>query len=222
MGTGNHKARVLVVDDHPIVREGIAGLIDRQPDLACCGKAGTIAQAQTALETKAIDLLLLDLRIGQGDGLETIKSFKGRFPSLPILVISQFDENTYAERALRAGARGYVMKEQATEELLGAIRQVLSGQLYFSPSFGRRAVERILNARPATRDSDLGALSDRELHVFKCVGAGKTNKQIAAELHLSVKTIETYREHLKWKLRLAGAAELAQRASDWLRDQPGG
>jgi DNA-binding NarL/FixJ family response regulator len=172
MLTSAGKIRVLVVDDHPIVREGLTGLINRQSDLMCCGEAGTILEAQTALETKAVDLLLLDLQMGVTDGLENIKSLRARFPDLPILVISQFDEATYAERALRAGARGYVMKEQAAEELLGAIRQVITGQLYYSPAFARLAVQRMLDAHAAHRDSDLSALSDRGLHVFKSIGAG--------------------------------------------------
>ncbi len=206
------KIRVLVVDDHPIVREGLTSLINRQPDLTCCGEAGTIPEAQKALETKAVDLLLLDLRMGATDGLENIKALTARFPKVPILVISQFDEATYAERTLRAGARGYVMKEQATTELLGAIRQVIAGQLYFSPAVARLAVQRLINASSAQPSSDLSALSDRELHVFMALGAGKTSRQIATELNLSLKTIETYREHIKYKLHLSNGAELLERA----------
>jgi DNA-binding NarL/FixJ family response regulator len=220
MNTGNKKPNILVVDDHPIVREGLAGLINRQNDLRCGGEAGTVAEAQVALETQPFDLLLLDLRIGSSDGLETIKAFAARFPQVPILVISQFDENTYAERVLRAGARGYVMKEQATEELLGALRQVLAGQIYFSPTFARRFIERALDSRPTTAKSgqakederELEVLSDRELHVFKAIGANKSTMQIASELNLSVKTIETYREHIKYKLGLANSTELVERA----------
>jgi DNA-binding NarL/FixJ family response regulator len=161
------KTRVLVVHDHPVVREGLIGLINRQSDLICCGEAGTILEAQTALETKAVDLLLLDLQMGVTDGLENIKSFRARFPDLSILVISQSDETIYAERALRAGARGYVMKEQATEELLRAIRRVITGQLCYSQAVARLAVQRMRDAHAALRDSDLSALSDRELHVFE-------------------------------------------------------
>jgi DNA-binding NarL/FixJ family response regulator len=213
------KSSVLVVDDHPIVREGLAGLINSQADLVCTGSAGSIAEAQAALEHKPFDVLLLDLRVGASDGLETIKSFTALFPSVPILVISQFEENTYAERALRAGARGYIMKEQATDELLAAIRHVLSGKLYFSPRFARRAIEQMLDVRSATRDNEFGVLSDRELHVFKELGAGKSNRQIATDLHLSIKTIETYREHIKYKLGLAGGAELIERAKKAAQDQ---
>jgi len=149
--------------------------------------------------------------------LESIKALKAQFPKLRILVISQFDESVYAERALRAGAFGYVMKEQATEEVLRAIRTVLSGQVYVSPRVSQMALARILEQKPRAEALDLSTLSDRELHVFKAIGTGKTNKQIAAELSLSVKTIETYREHIKYKLRLSGSAELisaAKRAAD--------
>ena len=214
------KARILVVDDHPIVREGLVALISRQPDLNCAAEANSIAEAQAALTSKSIDLMLLDLRMGDSDGLENIKSFKARFPAVPILIVSQFDEGTYAERALRAGARGYVMKEQATEELLGAIRQVLAGQIYFSPGIARLAVERMLDTRPAPHDASLNALSDRELHVFKAIGAGKSTRQIAEELNLSIKTIETYREHIKFKLGLANGAELVERAKSVLASPP--
>ena len=206
------KARILLVDDHPIVREGLSGLINRQRDLICCGDVGSIAEAGRFLETQLPDLVVLDLRMGQGDGLESIKSLKSRFPDLRILVVSQLDEDTYAERVLRAGALGYVMKEQATEEVLSAIRKVLAGQLYVSAHIAGMALRRMLDGKPVTRDSDLSALTDRELHIFKAVGTGKTNKQIAGELNLSVKTIETYREHIKHKLRLSGGTELVERA----------
>lgn len=203
------KARILVADDHPIICEGLADLISRQSDVECCATAASTAELQQMIPVQKPDLLLLDLRMGSGDGLESIKDLKARFPQLPILVISQFDEGVYAERALRAGALGYVMKEQATEEVLRAIRTVLKGQIYVSPRVGVMAVARLLETKPATHEAELDALSDRELHVFKAIGAGKTNKQIAAEAKLSVKTIETYREHIKYKLRLNSSAELA-------------
>ena len=202
------KTRVLVADDHPIVCQGLADLINRQTDVVCCGLAASIVELQQAIPTHQPDLLLLDLRLGAVDGLESIKALKAQFPELRILVISQFDEGVYAERALRAGALGYVMKEQATEEVLRAIRTVIKGQIYVSPRISLMAVTRILETRPALPVPSLGALSDRELHVFKAIGAGKANRQIAADLKLSVKTIETYREHIKYKLRLSTSAEL--------------
>src|SRR5437867_4759246 len=176
------KTRILVVDDHPIVCQGLAEVINRQSGWECCGTATSIAEVQNLVPRLNPDLLLLDLRLGSGDGLEAIKCLKGQFPDLRILVISQFDENVYAERALRAGALGYVMKEQATEEVLRAIRTVLGGQLYVSPRVSMMAVKRILETKPVVNGPDFSSLSDRELHVFKAIGAGMSNKQIAADL----------------------------------------
>src|SRR2546425_671682 len=206
------RIRILVADDHPIVCQGLAGLINRQTVLVCCGSAASIVELQEALPSLHPDLLLLDLRLGPGDGLESIRALKAQFPNLRILVISQFDESVYAERALRAGALGYVMKEQATEEVLRAVHMVLSGQIYVSPRISLMAVTRIVEKKPVLHAPGLRALSDRELHVFKAIGAGKANKQIAAELKLSVKTVETYREHIKYKLRLSGSVELVSLA----------
>ena len=206
------RARILVVDDHPIFCQGMGDLLNRQSDVVCCGAAGSIPDAEKAIATQKPDLVLLDLRLGQADGLEAIKGLKAQFPNLRILVISQFDESVYAERALRAGASGYVMKEQATEDVLRAIRAALAGQIYVSPKISMMAVQRILEEKPSAHGAGLNTLSDRELHVFKAVGAGKSSKQIAAELNLSIKTIETYREHIKYKLGLSSGAELVSHA----------
>ena len=207
------KTRILVVDDHPIVCQALADLINRQSDLHCCGTAGTLAEVQQGIARHKPGLVLLDLRLGAADGLESIKTLKSQFPDLRLLVISQFDENAYAELALRAGALGYVMKEQATEEVLRAIRTLLTGDIYVSPKMRLQAVRRMLDTkRQGVQGVELSALTDRELCVFKAIGAGKTNKQIAADLNLSVKTIETYREHIKYKLKLSSGAELVSRA----------
>ena len=205
------KSRILVVDDHPLVAEGLADLINRQQDVICCGTANDVLEAEKEVAHQKPDLVLLDLRLGNGDGLELIKVLKSRFSELRILVLSQMEETLYAERVLRAGAHGYVMKEQATEEVLRAVRTVLGGQIYVSPRISLMAVTRIVE-KPVFHAPGLRALSDRELHVFKAIGLGKANKQIAAELKLSVKTVETYREHIKYKLRLSGSAELVSLA----------
>lgn len=211
-GRAAARARVLIVDDHPIVCDGLTELLNRQADLVACGTAHTVAEAQNALAQERPDLVLLDLRLGQADGLETIKSLRKQFAGLRILVMSQLEETVYAERALRAGALGYLMKEQATEELLRAIRMVLHDQMYVSPSVSMMALKRILVEKPTAGAGDASALTDRELQVFTRVGRGKSNKEIAAELNLSVKTIETYREHIKYKLGLSSGAELVARA----------
>jgi DNA-binding NarL/FixJ family response regulator len=199
------------VDDYPIVRQGLADLINRQSDLECCGQAGSIVEAQEALAARQPHLMLLDLRIGTVDGLESIKTFKAQLPDLRILVVSQFDEMVYAERALRAGALGYVMKDQPLEELLRAIRTVLAGQLYVSSRVGVIAVQRIIEEKPTARAA-LGLLTDRELHVFRRIGVGRSNKEIAGEMGLSVKTIETHHQHIKYKLGLSSGVELLQQA----------
>jgi DNA-binding NarL/FixJ family response regulator len=206
------KARIMILDDCPIVREGLTGLINRQNDLECCAAMGSHAEAQRFLDTQTPDLMLLDIQLGAKDGLEKLKFFRARFPKLRILVLSQLDEETYAERVLRAGAFGYVMKVQATEEVLNAIRKVLAGQYYVSSNIAALALRRMLNDKPVSQGPNITALTDRELHVFKAIGGGKGNKQIAHELNLSVKTIETYREHLKHKLGMSSSADLVQLA----------
>jgi DNA-binding NarL/FixJ family response regulator len=216
-GRANGKSRILVVDDHPLVREGLADLVNDQSDLCVCGEAASIAEAQAAIRTQTPDLVLLDLRLGPGDGLEAIKGLRAQFPDLRILVVSQFDESVYAERALRAGALGYIMKERATAEVLRAIRIALAGGTYASPEIGMMALTRLLEDDPVVDQLDLGSLTQRELQVFESLGAGKSSLQIAAELALSVKTVETHRDHLKFKLGLATGAELARLATQVAR-----
>ncbi len=211
------QTRVMVVDDHPLVREGLQAMISRQPDLICCGEADSAAGTQEAIESCKPDLLLLDLRLRSDDGLELVKALIARFPSLRILVISQFDEALYAERALRAGARGYVMKEQVTDEVLNAIRTILAGELYVSPRIAALALHKMIETRPAAPRGGLESLTDRELQVFQLLGAGLSTRHIATKLHLSFKTVETHRENIKHKLGLPDAAELARRAADWVQ-----
>ena len=207
--------RVLVVDDHPLVRQGLVQVINQQDDLVVCGEAATHPEALTALSASLPDLLVLDLRLKEGDGLEFIKAVKGRFPTLPVLVLSQFDEELYAERSLRAGASGYVMKEQASEDVLGAIRTVLAGRIYITPDMNALLLQRLITAKPQATEMAFGNLSDRELQVLQLLGGGVGNREIAQQLHLSIKTVETYREHLKHKLSLRNAEELVYFARQW-------
>lgn len=218
------KARILVVDDHPLFREGVRQLIDRQNDLVCCGEAGTVAATTEAVAQLKPDLLLLDLRLGSGDGLDLIKSLRAQAPTLAILVISQFDELHYAERALRAGARGYLMKEEATEEVLSAMRVILAGDRYVSRRMTPRLLDRLLEGPSARTESRVDCLSDRELQVFQLLGSGMSTRAIAESLNLSFKTIETYRENVKHKLGLSGATDLIRTATEWVGRQglPGG
>jgi len=212
----NGKAGVLVVDDHPIVCQGLADLIDSQKDLFCCAGVQDILKAQEAVIAKKPDVVLLDLRLGQADGLESIKALISRHEKLRIVVISQFDEAVYAERSLRAGAKGYVMKNQATEEVIGAIRTVLAGQVYLSRAMTNRVLQTNFTGKSAPRAASVEKLTDRELHVLQLLGIGTSTRKIAGQMNLSIKTVETYREHLKQKLGLSNSTELVHYATHWV------
>ena len=215
------KARIFTVDDHPVFLEGVVGLINQQNDLICCGHAGTIAEAQGALAECEPDLLLLDLKLGNGDGLEFIKLLKAQYPDLRILVLSQFDEVLYAQRALQAGALGYLMKECAAQELLTAVRTVLAGDYYVSRKITVLVLHKMVQGSHSLVADGIDNLTNREMHVFQLLGAGMKSREIAVELTLGIKTIETYREHIKHKLRLSCAAELISAATRWVQ-RPGG
>lgn len=216
LAKANGKASVLVVDDHPIVCQGLADLIDSQNDLFCCAGVQDIWKAQEAVIAQKPDVVLLDLRLGQADGLESIKTLKSRFESLRIVVISQFDEAVYAERSLRAGAKGYVMKNQATEEVIGAIRMVLAGQVYLSRAMTNRVLQTNFTGKSSPLATSVEKLTDRELHVLQLLGIGTSTRKIAGQMNLSIKTVETYREHLKQKLGLSNSTELVHYATHWV------
>ena len=215
-------ARVLVVDDHPLLRSGLVQLIGKERDLILCGQADSAGTTILAVdEDPPPDLVVLDLMLGNEDGLQLIKQIRALRPALLILVMSVHDEWIYAERALRAGASGYIMKKESPAEVLAAVRAVLCGEVYLS---GRMRV--LLSEKGIVSDpcrflvpQAAPSLSDRELHVFRLIGAGLSTKQTASALHLSIKTIETYRENLKIKLRLANAAELVRAAKEWVDKQ---
>ncbi|HPC62565.1 MAG TPA: response regulator transcription factor [Verrucomicrobiota bacterium] len=214
------RSRLYLVEDHPVTREGFAQLLNYQPDLEVCGQAGSAAKALVGIDTTRPDLVIVDLSLSESSGLELIKDIKARHPRLPVLVLSTHDESLYAERALRAGARGYVMKQAPTSELMRAIRKVLAGQLWLSESMHTQLVHKHLHGTSSPKAaSELENLSDRELEVFQMIGNGLTTRRIAAKLHLSVSTVETYRAHLKEKLRLANGMELVRRAVEWVNRQ---
>jgi DNA-binding NarL/FixJ family response regulator len=212
------KTRVLVVDDHPMMRDSLIRLINKQPDLICCCEAGSAAETQEAAVRHKPDFAILDLRLKNSDGLDLIKSLKAQFPELRILVLSQCDGSLYAERALRAGAMGYLDKEQAAEEVLNAIRTVLAGEVYLTRGLAAQLLHRFVGGHPKARD-DAQPLTDRELHVLELLGSGMSTREIANALNLSFKTIETHRENIKHKLGLRGAAALAHYASEWASKQ---
>jgi DNA-binding NarL/FixJ family response regulator len=215
----NHpKTCVCVVDDHPLVRNGLAQIINQQSDMVCGAEASDPMEALKIFSTHRPAVVLLDLRLKNYDGLEFIKSLKSLHSEVRILVLSQFDEELYAERALRAGAHGYIMKDHATEEVLDAIRTVRAGDLYLTRSMTNRLLQKSLNSR-LPRSNDVEKLTDRELHVLQLLGTGLSTREISKQLKLSVKTIETYREHLKHKLDLDSAAALVQYATQWVQKQ---
>lgn len=214
-----HRARVFVVDDHPLMRGGIVQLIAQDPSLQCCGEADNAGATILAVDDDPPpDILILDLMLGHEDGLELIKQIRSLRPGLLILVISMHDEWLFAERALRAGASGYIMKKESPEEVLAAVHAVLGGEVYLSGRMRVLLAEKGLASNPVhcLVPEANPPLSDRELHVFRLIGAGLSTKQAALAMHLSIKTIETYRENLKAKLRLANAAELVRAAKEWV------
>jgi DNA-binding NarL/FixJ family response regulator len=210
-----NKLRLFLVEDHPVTREGFAQLINYQPDLEVCGQAGTAAKALTGIDQLKPNLAIVDISFAESNGLELIKHLRSRHPELPILVLSTHDEALYAPRALRAGARGYVMKQAPTSEVMSAIRMVLSGELYLSEIMRSRMVREHFDG-PTNHGTEIEVLSDRELEIFESIGHGQTTRRIASKLHLSISTVETHRAHIKEKLRLNNGLELVRRAIDWV------
>jgi len=216
------KCRVLLVDDHPIVRQGLALLIDREGDLSVCGEADGAHSAFHAIETLRPDMVVLDISLSGPDGLDVLKEIRMKTASLPVLILSMHDESIYAERAMRAGANGYIMKQEATEKVLVAIRRILQGEVYLSDRLTNTMLQQYVRGVSPTKMSPLVSLTDRELEVFRLIGEGHGTRQIADELHLSVKTIESYQAHIKEKLALRNARELVQHAIEWTVNLNGG
>jgi DNA-binding NarL/FixJ family response regulator len=210
--------KLLVVDDHPFFRQGLVEWISRQPDLTCCGEAESAPSTLEAVRKNSPDMVLLDLRLGSTDGLELIKQLRAERPDLLILVLSQNEEMMFAERALRAGANGYLMKEEGPAEIRLAIAEILQGRLFLSRRMATLLVKHHVVEERGKEKSPLQRLSDRELQVFQLLGSGLRTRQIAEELHLSIKTIETYREYIKSKLGLQNASELVRAATVWFRE----
>jgi DNA-binding NarL/FixJ family response regulator len=213
------KSKILVVDDHPMVREGIARLVDDEQDLMICGQADDAPEALKAISETKPDIVVVDVSLKSSSGIELMKSIKAQYPKLPVLVLSMHNEALYAERALRAGAMGYIMKQEASENLLIAIRRVLGGQIYISDKVSKRLIRQLARGRADIGTSSVDNLSDRELEVFHMIGLGCGTSQIAEKLYLSIKTIETYRTHIKKKLNLTDSRELLQYAIQWVSSQ---
>src|SRR5216117_193532 len=210
------KSRVIIIEDHPVLCSGLRQLIDNQPDLACVGVADNVLDAKRVVDQCKPDLVVLDLRLkGGGDALDFIKTLRVEHREVKVLVLSQYDELIFAERALRAGASGYIMKENATDEVLRALRKVLTGDLYFSERVAAAVVQRMLREKPIASRDGVERLSDREMQVFQLLGASYSPREIAEQFHLSRKTIETHCEKIKHKLSLYNAAELKRFARRW-------
>jgi DNA-binding NarL/FixJ family response regulator len=209
------KRRIFLVDDHPIVRQGLALLINRESDLAVCGDAEEASSALRQIEELKPDLVVVDISLNGPDGLDLLKNIRGRDQNLPVLILSMMDELLYAERGLRAGANGYIMKQQATEQVLVAIRRILGGEVYVSERMADKMLHLFVGGSPAEQSSPVADLTDRELEVFRLIGEGHGTRQIADELHLSIKTVESYQAHIKEKLLLKNGRELVQRAIQW-------
>ena len=214
----SQKKRILIVDDHPLFREGLVGLVKREPDWTVCGEADTASEALTATERLKPDLVLADIGLPGRSGLELIKDLRAACPEMAVLAISMHDESLYAERVLRAGGRGYIMKQEGPEKMLQAIRQVLSGQIYLSGKMSVRILDALVGG-PAKASSPIARLTDRELEILQLVGQGNDSHIIAGQLHLSVKTVDAHRSNIKQKLNLKTGTELICYAARWLATQ---
>lgn len=216
MQTGaTDRRRILVVDDHPIVRQGLALLINQEPDLIVCGEAGDARHALDAIGTTHPDILVLDISLPGPDGIDLVKHVRATAPDLPILVLSMHEETVYAERALRAGANGYIMKQEATEKVLVALRRILGGGLHVSERIASQMRNPLAGGSGKPARTPVASLSDRELEVFRLIGEGRGTREIAARLDLSIKTVESYQAHIKAKLALHSSRELVQYAVEW-------
>jgi DNA-binding NarL/FixJ family response regulator len=215
MKVKNNKKRVLVVDDHPIVCTGLACLVNQEEDLLVCGEAHNAHEALEAIEALQPDVAIIDISLKGQSGIELVKNIKMRQPKLPILVFSIHDESVYSEIVLRAGANGYIMKHEASEKIITAIHGVLEKDIYLSEKIASKILCKYFDRRPKKNGSLIELLSDRELEILRLIGQGYRNRQIAHELNLGVKTVETYRAHIKKKLKLKNSSELVKFAIQW-------
>jgi DNA-binding NarL/FixJ family response regulator len=211
-----NKKIVFIVDDHPIVREGLITIINHEKDFKVCGEANDAREALKAISELKPDVVIVDITLKNSDGIELTKNLKARYPTLPVIVLSIHDESVYAERALRAGAQAYLMKEVVSENIVTAIRTVLSGDIYVSNTMGKKLLRKLAAGKVHTISAPIDSLSDRELEIFRLIGQGYKPSKIAQSMHLSVKTVETYRARIKDKLNLTDADELLRYAIQWV------
>ncbi|MBI5057938.1 MAG: response regulator transcription factor [Nitrospirae bacterium] len=214
-----HKYKIFIVDDHPIVRQGLALLINQENDLTVCGEASDISQALPAIEDCHPDLIIIDISLGQSNGIRLIESLLNKNPETLTLVLSMHDEALYAERCLRIGAKGYIMKQEPPEKVILAIRRVLNGEIFVSDTLAAKLLHKFIAKQPVLNSSPIESLSNRELEVFELIGKGLKTRQIAEHLNLSVKTIETYMDHIKKKMNLNDSRNLFLHAVQWLMNE---
>src|SRR5438477_4761451 len=219
LGLRKPKIKVLLVDDHPILRKGLGQLINAESDMLVCGEAEDSPKAFEAVGSLNPDVMVVDISLKGGNGIELIKNVKARYPDLAVLVLSMHDESLYAERALRAGGLGYIMKEEAIEQVLAGIRRVLVGEIFLSDKMKAKMLQQLANGKAKAFVSPINHLTDRKLEVFGLIAEGRSTRQIAGELHLSVRTVEAYREYIKGKLNLKNATELVQHAFHWVHHE---
>ncbi len=211
--------RIVLVDDHPIVRQGIIMLVEPEDDLDVVGEAESAHEALEVIEETRPDIAVVDLTLKDSSGLELIKDIGVRFPKLPALVLSMRDEGFYAERCLRAGARGYVTKEEGPQKVIEGVRKVLAGQIFISDRMATKVMAKIVRGSGEGDQSPIESLSDRELEVFELIGNGHATREIASRLHISTKTVDSHREHIKEKLQLDSATDLLKHAIQWVQCQ---
>ncbi|MEQ1862442.1 MAG: response regulator transcription factor [Chthoniobacteraceae bacterium] len=214
-GSAPPPKRIFLVDDHPMMRDGMSRLIDSEPGLACCGGVASAEEAVDAIARCAPDLVITDITLPERSGLDLIKDIKAMHPDLPVFVYSMHDEMFYAERALRVGARGFLMKEAGSEAMLAAIRRVLAGEISVSPRIAAKILDAYSGQQPRGSSSPVEKLTDREFEVYQLIGEGRSTKEIAGRLHLSHKTVAAHRGNIKEKLGLASAPELVHHAIRW-------
>jgi DNA-binding NarL/FixJ family response regulator len=215
------RRRVLIVDDHPIVRQGLRRLIDQEDDLTVCGEAEGTREAKAAIRELKPDVVIVDISLKHGDGIELVKDARAHYASLPMLVLSMHDETIYAERMLSAGANGYIMKQAASDQFLVALRRVLDGGIYVSEAVGNSMIQKFASGGSYISANPIDRLSNRELQILHMVGRGLTTRQAAEALNLSVKTVESHRQRIKRKLNLVTGSQLVQYAVNWFSGREG-
>ena len=217
--TNENKTQVLIVDDHPVIRDGLVTIINHERDLNVCGQAEDAYIALKAVAELKPDIVVTDISLKSSDGIELTKNIKARYPGLPVIIFSIHDESIYAERALLAGAKAYLMKDEVSENVIKAIRTVLNGEIYVSSEISKKFLHKIAENKAGSTKTQIESLSDREFEIFRLIGEGLKASQIAKQLHLSTKTIETYRSRIKEKLNLPNAAELLRYSIKWAKSQ---